>query len=467
MPVETPVAPATNAPASDTPPPAAPATQPAQNQAPAPSGPSKLASQLMKVLTGGDGEPAADKPQAKPEPVAEKKPEPEKPITVRKKAEKPAPVEAPPPIPKKSDLKPAPTEPAVAKPEPVKKDDDADFEKDLLDDERTLLEDAREAEKRLGPKYAGQGAKMTAFLKEAAKKSEAAQKGDIDADDYRDWYAKNLPKIGAKDFRELERARIREDVAKDFEPKLMEEKHARWAESEAPKIKAKGDALYAQLVQAALPEEMAKAIKDRTDGINPATDRAKYIEAVNSVAQDFRLEHEITESVVQAATADLEEFQRLTTVNPATRKALVEFNPNNPQHDRVLKIVSDVCEKFKQSGDPGIRRDGKWFVTREEWTNMDPSQRGQFWTFSNDELIQRAMGNVKNVVAQAVTTQRERLEKHYGFKRSAPVAPAAPANTPPPQGSPPAPRPSMPPVNGGQQLTPAQRLMAQLNSSSE
>ena len=445
------------------------ATPPAVPQAQEVAPQEKLSSKLFKMLTATTEDPTEPKVEKKPEPAPAAKETKEaapakeapadKPIKVRKPK---ASEEVPPTVPKKSDLKPAtdPVAPVAAKPAV---DDDVALEKDLVDEEKALLEDARAAEKYLGEKYKGQAAKMTNFLRETRKKEEALEKGDIDQAEYDEWYKANLPKISALDFRKLERERVKEDVAKEFEPKIEAERHARWAEAEDPKIKAKGDQLYNKVIKSALPEEVSKAIAERTKGI---TDQSEYIKAVQAVEKDYALETEITQNIVTAAIGDMEEFLRLRTLNPSTGKYLKPVDPNNPQHDRIAQIVTDVCNEFRAAGGSDIKRDGKWFVTWQEWQDMAPEQRKPFWTFNDEEIVQRAMGNVPKYVAQAVTTQREAIEKRYGFKRT--IAQAAAPTTPAPQpthGAPPAPRPTpVPPPPGTAAPSPGSILAAKLTT---
>lgn len=453
MPDPAPAAPAPVA-AAPTPTPTPPAT-PTPTPPPVPDAKptsKELAGKLFSLLTADDpakppekkDKPADTPPPTppKPAPAATPPPTPEDGGIKRKKGkETPPPVDTPPPVPKKEDLNkpptPAPVVPATpAKPEAT----DADFEKTLVDEERVLLEDARGAEKYLGDKYKGYGGKMAAFLKDNAKK---LADPNFDAEDpaYQKWYNDNVPKIGALDFRRLERERVKEDVKQEFEPKIAEERHSRWVDTEAPKIKAKGDSVYVKLTNSSLPDDVTAAIAERTKGITPGT--PEYRAKIDEVQKDYALEFEIAQNVINVATNDIEEFHRLTTHNPATGKPLTAFDPANPQHERLISMVTELCNEFKTTGGSDLKKDGKWFVTREEWQGMAPEQRGPFWTFTNEQLIERALAKVKPAVGQLVANEHKKLEAR-GFKRT--IAPAAvPPPTPPlvpGSGAPPAPRPT-------------------------
>lgn len=426
-------------------------------------GPSKLAKDLSNLLTA----PTEDLENPKPKKVEEKKPEPapaaepatpaatEKPIKVKKAKQ---PEEVRPPLPSKVEAAPAAPASTPVAPAKSTKEEDEEFEKSLVENEQAVLDDAKAAERYLGDKYKGHTEKMRNFLKEAAKKAEDP---NLDEDDYQKWYSKEMPKISQVDLRSIERQRVKEEVTKEVEPKLEAERHSRWVDSEIPKIKERGNQIFNKLIASALPAEMASAVAERTKGI---TDRAEYIKAVQAVEQDYKLEKEITENIVSAATNDLEEFHKLTTTNPSTGKPIAQFNDKNPQHERIIKMVSDMCEYFKNTGGAELKRNGKWFVTRSEWSTLTPDQRGQFWTFTNEDLVSRAMGSVKGVVENAVSAQRKALEER-GYRRT--IAPhVAPQPAPAPiAGSPPAPRPAPPPTgNTPAQPTLSQLLAARLNS---
>lgn len=478
------IAPAAAAPAAaaPTPAPAAPEISPTPPVTSAPDN-KKLAGEMFKLLTAETPDLVVE--ASKPKPTAPEAPKPpakteapkpeEKPIKVAKKAA-PAP-EARPPVPTGTEpaaapaAKPAPAAPAATKPA----EDDAEFEAELVDEEKALLDDARNAERFGGEKFKGHAAKMTKFLKENVEKSEAVAKGDLDQADYDKWHRANLPKISPLDQRAINRELAKHDARQEFEPKLQAEQHTRWAEAETPKLKAKGNAIYTKLANSALPDDVVAAIAERTKGI---TDPAAYQAKVKEVQKDYALEFEISEKIINAATDDLEEFHKLTTAHPTTGRMLKEFDPANPQHDRLLKIVSDVCADFKSNGGAELKKDGKWFATREEWSQMQAAvQQGRlpkeelskWWTFDNDQIVERAISGVKGAISGAVKAQLGNLESR-GFKRTIAGAAAAPAvpPVPPAPGAPPAPRSMPPPAPGnGAAPTPAQVMAGRLNTTTE
>lgn len=457
------------------------------------------AKRLMDMFTGpADENTGAPLKKDEPKPEVKKdepKPADVKPIKVKKKDE-PKP-EIRPPVPKAADLKKevVPKMETVA-PASVIEDEDA-FEKDLHDEEKALLEDARAAEKYLGEKYKGHGAKMEKFLKEsAAKEKEIGD--DFTEEDYKKWYNESRPKIGALDLRQVERARVKEDVTKEFEPKLAEERHARWVEIETPKIEELGKEIRGKIWEIAIPDEVMNVANERTKGVTDPVEKNKILA---EIGREYAHEMSIAANITDAVKDDIQEFHRITTINPATGKGLKPLHPDaevwdpmagetlpdgrkegewvpnlnasNPEarkHAGIMAMVNYVCESFKETGGAALKKDGKWFVTRKEWAKMAPEQRAPYWTFENKEIVQRAQANVKNVVNSAIKAQRDHLES-LGYRRQT-TSPTAATSIPvaPISGAPPAPRIAPPPANLNSQMTPAQSqakaLAKQLESAS-
>lgn len=415
----------------------------------------------------------AKKPEEKKVEAAPAKKE-DKPIRVAKT--KPVPAEARPPVPKAADGKKpeaAPAAPVAPAPAAPAESSDEEFEKTLAEEERVLLDDSREAERLLGDKYKGQGTKMSKFLREAVKKELDVKAGDLSEAEYAKWYEASRPKIGALDMRQLQSTRATEAAKKEFEPKFEEERHTRWAEAETPKVQARATEVRAKIWESALPENIVTAVNEKIQGITDPKERARLVEEVK---QEYALELEIAANITDAAREGIEEFYSLTSINPATRKPLKalradaeildsasgEWVPNlqspNPEVRKqasVLAMISAVCDDFKNTGGLDLKKEGKWFATRKEYAGMSPDQRAAWWTFTDDEIITRAQGRVKGIVADRIQQEVSSLEKR-GFKRAGAVAPAAAAPAVQPSGAPAAPRPSPPPAPNAAGLTPVQ-----------
>jgi len=87
---------------------------------------------------------------------------------------------------------------------------------------------------------------------------------------------------------------------------------------------------------------------------------------------------------------------------------------------------------------------GKSFLTRDEYYSMKPDQRGAYWTFSDDQIVQMASEAAKAEVSA-------RVKKEYSVREAEGWVRKPAASAPPPApaaGAPPAPRPSPIPSQG-------------------
>lgn len=365
-------------------------------------------------------EPKAGEPEKKPNaarPPEQKPPESDIPLRVRgKKLERP-----PLPIPQRQPAEPA--APAEApKPDPR-------WEASLHKTERDMLAEAMDVENLFPDKHKGLAARTEAFVRAHQKYvEEAGDDFDDQSPEYLAWMEKNQPKLESSEIREVETARISNRVKADWEPKVQSLEHQLFVRDEEPKVAQEGTNIYVALEQAAVPKEVLDAIKK--DGFAKAS-------------EVFALEIETTQAVLTGATEDFKEFMRLGRTNKATGKTMVDevVDPSDPkfeQHERLRSMVRTVCDDFMQRAPVTEQmRNGRWFVTREEYSQLPAAERPKYWTFSNEDIIQRAQPMIKHALEQAIKTKREYFEKR-GFKRQ-PVAQA-----PAPERKPPTPTPRIP-----------------------
>lgn len=441
MPPEAPPVPAAIA-AAPTPPPApVSAPTPAPVPTPPPGDAPKLSGKLFALLQQADdsappeatvvkkpvktGEKPPETPKSgEPAAPAAPTPPPEKPITVRRKAKAPAPI--PGPIAAPPPAAPAPAPDAA---------DEKKWESELLDEEREQLELARTAEQHGGKKYEGFTAKTAAFLKELQKRADAENFDENDPD-FQKWFEANQPRVSALD---REKIVARSEIAAQSgrkAPELEELQHELFVRDTEPKIIAAAADVKRKLNSTVFPKEITDAFETKVKELGG--DQAKALKAVQ---EDYALEFDLAKNVVDVATSDVQEFRRLTTYSPKTGKPLKAYDEHNPAHQRIMRLMNDVCAGYRQDASAPQNRGDKWFATREEYYAMPVAERAKWWTLSNDEIIDRAMAAVPAVVALAIEQERDRLEKRYRFTRTraaaaaAPTAPVTPTPTPPPRPS--------------------------------
>ncbi len=348
-------------------------------------------------------EPAKPTPPAEPAPIAVRK---------RKKAT-PEPVAPAAPV-----TPPAtPTPPPAATPNP-----DEEFEAGLLDEEREQLEYAREAERLQPEKYKGQAAKVKKFLKEHQDYLEKAKKDDADFDassdpTYKDWLAKNNPVLSNRQIREIERLRAVEDAKKDTDAKINELREDMHRRAEEPIVKAETDKFFAELADEGLPAEVKAVLKEK------GAEEAQKL---------FPVEFREANAVMSEAAKSIEEFIAIT-------RRVKPFDKTNVRHTKLLDFIGFQCDSFKKTGGELLVRDGKQFLTRDEYFARKPEERANHWTFSNKDIIAMAKMTAAATIKQRVAQVYKEREGEGWVRPKPPAAPTAPA-TPPPAGAPPAPR---------------------------
>lgn len=408
--------------------PAAPATAPgAEDRHP---GVSKL---LEMLVNDPEVAPAEPKLEHAPSKAAEPKPTTpatpavdDKPIRARQRPAPAAPIRPALPI----DLPtaaPVPSARQTAAPEE---------ELELLPNEKQDQADAEYAERHLGPEYAGLGARVKKFHRDHAAYTNRPD-FEPDSPEYREWLATNQPKLTDVQHRAIMEAQITEKAQQKARSEVGHIEHELYVRDTEPTVKAEGDRIYAELADLALPKEIKDILAE------PAF--AKDSNAGWAEAKKYhQLEIQTTHNVISNFKGDVEELERISRKHPKTgqsmiSEAILPTDPKFVQHQRIRNLVAEMCDDFKRSNEPQ-QKDGKWFVTREEYQNLPAQHRPSYWTFSNKDVIARAKSKIPGVVSQTIKRHIDE-QTARGFVRQPRqvTPPAAPRSTP---SAPAAPRPS-------------------------
>lgn len=338
--------------------------------------------------------------------------------------------------------------PDPARPKADEDKPDPKWEEGLEQSEKDILAEAREVERLIPDKHKGLSARAAKFVRDHQKYvEEQGDDFDENAQEYKDWLTKNQPQLSRDDIREVESVRVEQRVRQKVDPEVGALRHELFVRDKEPEVTQDGQRMYAELESLAVPKEVLDAIR-------------KEGPSVFGVGGRYRLEVETAQAVLTTAVEDLKELTRLGTTNPSTGKTMAEeatdaSQPKFEQHERLRGLVKGVCEDFLRNGTQAEQfKDGKWFVTREEYNQIPAAKRGQWWTFSNKQIIERAKGAVKATLTEAIRIRQEYMEQR-GYKRQngapAPAAPnVEPKDTPRIPGSSPvaAPGPSDEPADG-------------------
>ncbi len=467
-----PAAPAT--PTPSTPPP--PATPPA-----APAGDEKAkdrGTRIWKLLQDDSAEPPGKKPEtpkpADPAPAAPAAPaaaaaptDPTAPAPDDKtiKAPKKRPIDKRPEPPTAA----APAAPAAVTAPAAAPANDDEWESSLIPEEKQLLDDAAEAESHL-PGRKGLKEQVKKFVKEHQKYLADHPELDGDKEDpatqeaetkYERWLKKARPSLTESEQREVSEKRIAARVAQPLEQKTQQLEHELFVRDEEPKIVQRGEQVRSELNTNAMPAEIVEFAQKH---------------GVDVARQEFADELKIHNRVVNMASACYQELIRLGTINPKNGKALasLEVDPaKDPAraeiHELLGKIIPGVCDEFKETATKtDLVRDGKWFVTREEWNNGYSKFPGQYWTFTNKEIAERSLRGVPAAIQRGIEAHREEMKSRGWERRKFTPGPAVPPAVPAtPLSSAPGPGASpVPPATAAQPapVTPGSRIAAALTN---
>jgi hypothetical protein len=394
--------------------------------------------------------PAPDGKETKPvDPAAPAATPDDKPIRAEKKKA----------IDKRPGLPSSTPAPVSAAPAPTPAPTAPELDGDLIDEEKQLIEEAKEAEKYL-PGRKGIAEQTRKFV--AANKKFLAAHPDVDTDPeekalYDKFLAANRPKLSNAEQRTISETRIAANVAKPLQERTDNLEHEIFVRDQEPSFRETRQRVASELNSTAVPADILEFAQ-------------KY--GVDVAKKEFAEELKVVNHVVTTAASDYDELIRLETFNPKNGRPLAvpagdEKDPRYGQHQRLLNIVQKVDGEFKENAKQGeLLRDGKWFVTREEWAGIPAAERSKFWHFTNREIGTRMLQWVKPAVEQHIASSRQELEAR-GYTRRAFVPPAAatpPATPPVPVRSPggPGASPVPAPVGAQPQATRTSRLAAQL-----
>jgi hypothetical protein len=453
-----PVAPSETAPVSSAPAAGSPEVDKIKDSIP------ELMKQLMRDVT--DDEAAGEVKKKEPAPPADSNAKPEGEKSADKKPA--APVEEPiklrrqkkerPALPVVDDTPPPPAAPAARPAAEVAAESGKKWEEGLEENEREMLEDARILEK-VNPAKKGLAAKTEKFIRDHIA---FTQRADFDENDpeYKQFLEANAPKLTRTEIRAIEENRIAENLRRENDSKFADLHYRSFVKEKEPEIDRIGQQVHSELVNNQLPDDLAKILREN---IAKHGGPKGYEEAKKT----HLLEIETAEAILAAAADDIKEFHRLNTVDPQTGRTMVEFasSPSSPkyeQHKRLGDMVANICEAFKNSAGEEAIRDGKWFVTRNEWLRLKPEARGRFWTFSNKEIIDRAKAGIKGAITGAIEQKWAYLKARGLTRQQAQAAAAAQPPKPTPR-TPPAPAPVPAGGDEGQPVSEGAKLAAAFN----
>lgn len=230
-----------------------------------------------------------------------------------------------------------------------------------------------------------------------------------------------------------------------FDPK--DDAHDAWFERNDPMLRVGDDEL--EVASDVLTDRRAKEISD--DRVNGALSKREKEErlrnastvassAVNDVAVEalkgMGFSEELKDPAKLKAIEDDQpvaayilgnEVQAVTPIINGVVELFSgkDFEPSNPSHDAVARLFSGLEAKILQIPEEDRVKNGRQFVTADQWNSLTASQKRGKWTLGQDELL----AYIKSDVTQRAKAQ---YEKFNGKKPKVTPAPekAAPTEQP-------------------------------------
>lgn len=291
---------------------------------------------------------------------------------------------------------------------------------DLEEEEKQMIADAEEAEKLLPGKHIGLKDKVRKFVRDNIqfiKTHGGDESFDDQSPEYQAFLAKNQPRLSPADVREINETRIENRVTERTRPEIDKIRDQHFADIEQPKIDAVAQEAYRRIAPTVTPKAILDAIAEETVAAGGNRD-----EGYKKAYAYYKPELDVIHSVLTEVKSDVREFERITRINKETGRPLVAVatDPRDPKyahHQRLAELVRYECDEFKKSAPQAEQiRDGRWFVTKDEWFKIRPEARGQFWTFTNKEILDRSLRRVPAFVNSEIKKKLDGIAAQ-GFTR--------------------------------------------------
>ncbi len=363
--------------------------------------------------------PAEEKkePEAKTEPKPEEKPKPtEVPapkVAVKPKTEDMSAVQAL--IDKRIAESVKAAQPPVEAPKPPEKPAEDQYEKSLGEVELDEMRFARYASgkdpnlKEYPNQLLEYFKKVDAYVEKTRKEDPERSFDDTD-EDWKKFQRENRPQMSPLVRRRLEREQIVEEAKASAKEEYR---------TELEKVQKRQEILEKRPAIERAATEFSKSLNAvlETDSegeepiLSPIVKRAQEV-GWETVMQDDPLFAPIVRKISQTANELASEY--LALVN-GTR----EIDLKNEHHAWLSRFITEQGEAFAANGGEATIRQGRQFLPRHkiaEIANQDPSKLNQFWTWNDQEVLDRIAANARKNAVTILKAEQEKLSK-AGFER--------------------------------------------------
>lgn len=293
---------------------------------------------------------------------------------------------------------------ALAEEPEVKSDE---FEDSLLPEEKEVYDLAKYASEKMPNEYKGADEEFKKYFTGTRQYIEKRLKDDphlnlSEDEEYKTFIARNRPKFGSSDARKVEQEMLLEKAEARAREKLRPEIERVKREQErialAPKVQQK-KAQVQQVVKQIIPEDFRKVLEEEG--------------GLDKLSKTKPMEFAAIDAVTGQAMASANLLVDITTGN-------VGYDPSNNDHVALLDWVNQQQDAFINSGQ--THRDGKVFMRRERYFQLPESKRSEYYTWSDDDLLQVIAIRSQEAINVSLQRQQEMLKAYMGQQPAAQVA---------------------------------------------
>ena len=278
-----------------------------------------------------------------------------------------------------------------------------EFENSLLPEEKEVYDLAKYASDNM-PEYKGADEQFKKYFTGTRQYIEKRLKDDphlnlSEDEEYRTFIARNRPKFGSSDARKVEQEMLLEKAEARAREKLRPEIERVKREQEkialAPKVQHK-KAQVQQVVKNIIPEDFRKVLEEEG--------------GLDKLSKTKPMEFAAIDAVTGQAMASANLLVDITTGN-------VSYDPANNDHVALLDWVNQQQDAFINSGQ--THRDGKVFMRRERYFQLPESKRSEYYTWSDDDLLQVIAIRSQEAINVSLQRQQEMLKAYMGQQQPA------------------------------------------------
>lgn len=282
----------------------------------------------------------------------------------------------------------------------------------LSDDEQDYLDLLQYGAKKAGHQYADSLKKFIDFTKKRNELRDRILADDPDADledndQLKNFTRKNMVVLPKKEIRAIQRQQVRDEVESELSKRYDDKINAvenRVKQSEiTPIVEAESNQFSQALSKIAMNKEAFGG-----DETVPSILQAMSEKGVQAVSEENPLFAQIVTSSLQDASKAAKELVRLTRFG---ENGINVFKEEDPTHKFLVEFITQQDLVFSEKGGSKRIRDGKQFVTQQNWTQLSPEERANKWTFSMDDRLKHLQANAIMHMRKQVDGLRASLEK--------------------------------------------------------